>query len=123
MRRDNISVDWSGADEMMKRLTQLENRIQWAIKQVALFWGPKLEAYAKENRPWQDRTNAARSSLHYFIEELSAYQVKLYLAHGVQHGLYLETSYAGKFSIIFPTIQRHLPEIRKMLEEVFGDRP
>lgn len=122
MTKDNLQVDWSGADEMLQRLTQLENRVQWIIKQIALFWGPKLEEYAKINAKWIDRTGAARGSLHWFIEELSSHQVKLYLAHGAEHGLFLETMYAARYQIIFPTLQRHLPEIRKMLEEVFGAR-
>ncbi|MDQ7034353.1 MAG: hypothetical protein Q9P01_05810, partial [Anaerolineae bacterium] len=58
--------------------------------------------------------------LHAWVDELSNDTVRLYLSHGlVDYGIYLETKYAGRYAIIWPTIQRHLPEIQKMLQEIF----
>jgi len=108
-----------GFDEMLARIDVYERRILQIVKQVAQYWQAVFEDYAKTNAAWVDRTANARQSLHAFIEELSGDVVRLYLSHGVDYGIYLEAGYAGRYSIIWPTIQRHLEPIREMLQEIF----
>lgn len=115
-----MSLQWQGVDDMMRRLQEYNNRIMWAVKQVAQYWAAVLEEYAKANRPWTDRTANAVQSLHSYVEELSGDTVRLYLSHGVDYGIFLEVKHAGRYAIIWPTIQRHLPAIRQMLQGIFG---
>lgn len=115
-----MSVRWEGFDNMQRRLNEYERRINQIIRQVAQYWQAVFESYAKENAPWQDQTGNARQSLHSFIEELSGDMVRLYLSHGVDYGIYLETKYAGRYAIIWPTIQRHIEPIRQMLQGIFS---
>lgn len=115
-----MSLQWQGHNQMMARVLEYERRIKFAVRQVALRYQAIFEAYAKENAPWADRTGNARQSLHSFVEELSNDTVRLYLSHGVDYGIFLETRFAGKYQIIWPTIHRHLPQIRQMLQEIFA---
>jgi hypothetical protein len=108
-----------GTDGILRRMKEYERRVLHAIKQVARYWQSVFEAYAKKNRPWDDQTGNARQSLHAWIEELSGDIVRLYLSHGVDYGIYLETKYSGRYAIIWPTIKRHLPQIRRMLQGIF----
>jgi hypothetical protein len=113
------NFQWQGADEMIRRLQEYQNRIQWAVKQVALYWSAVFEEYAKREAKWVDRTGNARQSLHAYVVELSQDSVRLFLSHGVQYGLFLEVRWAGRLGIIYPTIQRHLPAIQQMLQGIF----
>ena len=115
-----MSIRWEGVDTMLNNLESYERRVRFAVRQVALFWAARLESYAKENAPWTDRTANARQSLHTWVEDLSQDTVRLYLSHGVNYGIYLEVRWAARFAIIWPSIQRHLPEIRQMLQEIFS---
>lgn len=106
--------------EINRGLDQYMARVRVAIRRVAEYYAPILESYAKTNAPWTDRTANARQSLHTFVEELSRNAVALYLSHGMNYGIHLETRYAGKYAIIWPTIAAHLPAIRQMLQRIFG---
>lgn len=113
-----MSVD--GIDGIKQRLEEYQRRIRQALVMVANYWKPVLEAYAKENAPWTDRTGNARQGLQAIVDDLSQDTVKLYLAHGMEYGLWLEIRWAGRYAAIWPTIQAHLTQIRQMLQEVFS---
>lgn len=114
-------VDWNGTDQqMMQRMAQYGASIKQVLKQIAQFWAARLESYAKQHAPWTDRTANARQSLHTWIEELSRDTVRLYLSHGMDYGIQLETRFAGRYAIIWPTLEAHLPAISRMLQGVFG---
>jgi hypothetical protein len=113
-------VRWEGVQDFNQGFTDYERRVNQAVYQVAQYWQAIFEAYAKENAPWQDQTANARQSLHSFIEELSGDTVRLYLSHGVEYGVWLEVRWQGKYAIIWPTIERHLEEIRLMLQRIFS---
>lgn len=83
------AIQWKGFDQMLRNLEEYERKVKWAIKQVALYWSKVLEAYAKQNAPWVDRTGLARGGLHTWIEELSNDTVRLYLSHSMSYGIYL----------------------------------
>ena len=115
-----MSAGFEGFDEMIRRVEEYERRVLSAVTQVGQYFEAVFESYAKENAAWQDQTGNARQTLHAFIEELSGETVRLYLSHGVEYGIHLETRFAGRYAIIWPTIQRHLEAIRQMLQGIFG---
>jgi len=81
---------------------------------------PMLETYAKQNRPWKDRTGNARRGLHSKVV-VTAKDIAIQWHHGVHYGLYLELSRAGKYAILRPTIDRHRAEIVRILKSALGD--
>lgn len=116
-----MTVDWGGSDDSV--IAAMEAYAQAAldaVRQVADYFAPVMETYAKANAVWTDRTANARQSLHSFVEALADDIIALYLSHGVTYGIYLETKYAGRFAIIWPTIEEHLPQIEAMLKGIFG---
>ena len=110
---------WDGTKEFEQGFERYMKRVHFAIQQVATYWAVVFESYAKEKAPWTDRTSNARQSLHAWTEDLSQDVVRLWLSHGMDYGLYLETKYAGQYAIIWPTIEQHLEAIRQMLQEIF----
>lgn len=77
-----------------------------AIEQLAAFFAAKIEAYAKQNATWTDRTGAARQGLRAFTVR-AATSVVLVLTHSVAYGLWLEILHGGRFAIIMRTLQQH----------------
>lgn len=123
-------IEWTGLPQMDAKLLAYVGKVQEALVQIAKYFEPILEAYAKENAPWTDRTSNARQSLRAYIgtdapagypssQQLAKEVVELFLSHGMDYGINLETGFAGRFAIIYPTLQQHAPDVQRMLREVF----
>ena len=113
-------VVWRGKVEMGQNCVLYGQKVIEAVRRVAAYFAPVMETYAKQHAPWTDRTGNARQSLNAWTEQLSQDVVALYLSHGVYYGVYLEYKYAGRYAIIWPTIQAHLDAIMQMLRGIFG---
>lgn len=110
---------WRGVETIQANMLDYATRVRLAVISVAEFLAPMMEAYAKDNAPWTDRTGNARQGLRGFVEEVSQTIVDIYISHGMDYGIYLEVSFAGRYAILWPTIQEHMSTITEMLEEVF----
>lgn len=80
-----------------------------------------LEGYAKEHRPWTDRTGDARKRLTAYVTDISnGYRINL--AHGVDYGIWLEMAMEKRFAILEPTVRLQGPEVlrgmNKLLEKL-----
>jgi len=85
---------------------------------MTLFAG-KIEAYAKANAPWTDRTGNARQTL-FTVVDLATDMVTLYLSHGMEYGKFLELCNSGKYAIIMPALQAAYGEISQALKDLFA---
>ena len=94
-----------------------------ALEGVALQYAPQIESYMKAERPWTDRTSAARNGL---AAEVSRYGngyrrgIKLEFGHGraIEYGKYLEFKNGGAYAIVKPTLDRYGAEIARAVEEL-----
>ena len=91
-----------------------------AITQVAHYWRNVFETEDKRDARWTDRTGLARQSLNAFVDDLARNTVTLYLAHGVDYGAALEKRFAGRYAIVWETIQKNLGKLLEMLQGIFG---
>lgn len=113
-------IIWTGEQQVIARMGVYEGKIYEAIRAVADYFKPIVEAYAKDHAGWVDRSGNARQGLHAEVENLAKDVVALYLAHGVEYGKYLELRWSGRYAIILPTFEAHYGQIVAMLREVFG---
>ena len=116
------------------------NKVRAAVVAVALLIGAKMEAYAKANAPWTDRTANARQGLFYAVDSDEGGEVSgsanlggqdsgavsvakdivaLYLSHSMSYGLYLEVAMAGRWRVVLPTMEAHYQELKQMLDGIF----
>lgn len=65
---------------------------------------PRIEAYAKQNAPWTDRTGQARAGLGTNVYAQGT-EVIIELYHSVDYGYWLEVIQSGRFAIIMPTLE------------------
>lgn len=111
-------------DDLYKGLDKLEDKSDSAIRMYAETGGQKLVSSAKENRKWTDRTGRARASLNSSVAKISS-GYRIYLAHGVNYGIYLELAHEKRFAIIPQTIEyvgtfEIVPGFEKLLERLGG---
>lgn len=79
---------------------------------------PMLTKYAKNNRPWTDRTGRARRGLHSKVV-MTASELSIQLHHKMYYGYYLEMRQAGKYAILRPTIDKHGELMLEMLRKAW----
>lgn len=96
-----------------------EKKTEQAIGMYVDMASKKVEASAKADRPWKDRTSRARNGLMTAVDKTKdGYEIVLY--HTVEYGVMLELAHQKKYSIIQPTIQKLGPEIIKGFKKVIS---
>lgn len=110
----NIEFDESGIADGLEKL---KKKAEVALKVYASSAALKLEASAKENRPWTDRTGDARRNIKSFSRKVNNSEIiRIKLQDGVPYGKYLEYCNGGKYAIIEPTVDKEAPSIVEGLE-------
>lgn len=132
-------VEWSNVPQVQRNMAAYGDRVKEAERRVAQYWSAVIEADAKQSAPWTDRTANARQSLRAYLgdevpskfgapdaneypapTDLARDVVSLYLSHGMEYGVQLETRFNGRYAVILPTLQKHYPAISRMLRGIFG---
>lgn len=115
-----MTVQWQGREDINRNLMRYTAVVRSVLLRLGQYIaGELLEPYAKTNAPWDDRTGNARETLWSRAFAMAEEAVVIRLAHGMKYGVFLETRWAGKYSVLWATIQAHLPVIRRMLDEIF----
>lgn len=91
-------------DTILRGLSDMDDRTDAAIRRFAGTSAEKLEAYAKENARWENRTGDARRRLKGDVLSVEN-GYKLRLAHGVDYGVFLELAHEREYAIIEETIE------------------
>lgn len=91
--------------QLLSNFSKFQNKFDAAVELLCENGSQKMESYAKENRPWTDRTSRARQSLKgSWKKEGSSYKVQI--AHGVKYGVWLEFANERRYAILMPTVQK-----------------
>ena len=92
------------AEKLFMGLTATESKVDTAIRMLAETGAKKMENFAKENRKWTDRTGHARQRLNGYASKIQN-GYRIYIAHGVDYGIWLELAHEKRFSILPRTIE------------------
>lgn len=109
---------------MIAGLSDLDNKVDGAVRMLAEQGALLFQNSAKENRKWTDRTGQARQRLHGFVGKIpEGYRISL--AHGVDYGPWLELAHEKRFAIIAPTIEyvgtfEVMPGFERLIERLNG---
>lgn len=103
--------------QLLKRLENAETKSQVAIKMFSQEGAKKFENYAKNNRPWTDRTGHARQRLVGWVEMFSN-KVRIHIGHGVDYGVYLELAHEKRYAILQPTVNALSKEVLEGFKEL-----
>jgi hypothetical protein len=104
---------------LQNKLAQLGPKLGAYVGAVFEYNAAQAVEHMKTNAPWTDRTGNARSGLSAdtVIVPLKSYALRLF--HRVSYGIWLEVRWAGRYSIILPTVQHQGPILMRMLRGLF----
>jgi hypothetical protein len=109
--------------------------VRAAVRQTMTESALAMEADAKAHAPWTDDTGLARAGLTATVDVLPfGAAARITLAHSMEYGQWLESRWAktvppealdtwalefeeaGKYAILWPTIERELPQLAAALQ-------
>ena len=105
------------ASKLLANLQSAETKSQIAIKMFANEGAKKFQNYAKQHRPWTDRTGHARQRLTGWVETLSN-KTRIYIGHGVDYGVYLELCHEKRYAILQKTVNAESGEVLEGYKEL-----
>ena len=105
------------ARRLLNTLDKAETKAQVAIQMFAQEGAKKFQNYAKQNRPWTDRTGHARQRLVGWVETFSN-KVRIHIGHGVDYGVYLELCNEKRYAILQPTVNAMSAEVLEGFKEL-----
>lgn len=90
---------------LFDNFSKFQNKFEAAVELLCENGAEKMEGYAKENRPWTDRTSRARQSLKGSWQKQGD-SYKIQIAHGVKYGVWLEFKNERRYAILMPTVEK-----------------
>lgn len=105
--------------DLLKGLTEYNEKMVVATHIYAETIAKDFESYAKENRPWTDRTSHARQGLTGYVTT-TGHGWRVNIAHTVDYGFWLEYAREKKYAILEPTIRLKGPDALKAWANHFG---
>lgn len=108
-----MRTDISG---FLRQTDAIARRHAYALEVYGRAAGNKMVAYARQNRPWKDRSRSAKDGIHSDVQWTLPTRLTIRLKSQMSYGIYLEYvtfAHKGRLSIWWPTVQRMQPEILK----------
>jgi len=121
MANSALTIKWiNPIENLQKSIEQYGDKVMVAIFAIAQLVAVQAQNEMRLNAPWTDRTGNARNALFSMAEMAATDFVVIYFAHGsaIEYGIFLETGYGMKYAIIVPTMQRMLPQLERMLQQL-----
>jgi hypothetical protein len=103
------------ADAFALHVLKLESGILMVGEAIAR----EMEAYAKTNARWTDRTGAARAQLRATATKAAA-AIVITIMHGAPHGKWLEIAHAGVWGILKQTLEAFQPQLMGRIRAMIG---
>lgn len=117
-----VALRWDVPPEVLaKEVGNYGRRVLAAVLDLAHVFAALMEAWAKANAVWTDRTGNARQGLT-GRAVATATGVVIYLFHTMDYGYYLEVANAGRFAIILRTMEAHYALLMAALRRLVGGR-
>lgn len=107
----------AGSDEIGRNMQAWLERLKASHKALGDHYAAKMEAHAKPNAPWQDRTSHARQGLFGEAAEFDDNTLRVRLSHTMDYGEYLELCNSGKYAILEPTVKHFAPDFFRDAEK------
>lgn len=118
LRSGAVSMNMVGFAEIQANAIAFEKGIEDLRHRVCQELAKQMEAWAKANAPWEDRTGDAREGLRgEYVAESGPNVSAALIAHTVEYGVFLETMQGGAFQILMPTVLHFIADLGKLMTE------
>ena len=95
-----VTIDANSLRNAIGNLNQFNDRLKASLKIVGDRGAREMENYARQNRPWKDRTGNARQKLEGNCDWVNDKLLEVTINHGVDYGVWLELAMGRRYAIL-----------------------
>ncbi|MCD3254383.1 HK97 gp10 family phage protein [Clostridium botulinum] len=110
---EGIQINW---DDILDKLDSWDESVTQKMYNYGTIKALEMEAYAKENAPWEDQTGEARRSIKGETRWKNSDVLEMSISGNKEYSQYLEYKQDGKYAILKPTVDKLSPAILKGLK-------
>lgn len=113
---------WVVSPEVLKQgIRDYGAQVMVAVQGIGDHVATESQNEMRTKASWTDRTGNARSGLFSIADRPQRYRVVIVFSHGhaIEYGVQLELAHGGRYAIVSPTMQRKVPEVRRLLNLLF----
>lgn len=115
-----ISLDSLSVRNTLKELEAYNDRTIAGLEIVSKSAAKQMEAYAKKNAKWTDRTGNARQKLTGDAYWVDPKTLETVIAHQMDYGVWLELAMGRKYAILEEALNNVAPDLLKAYEKLVG---
>ena len=104
--------------EFVQSCEQYRSKILTSVLLICEIASAKMEAYAKSNAIWTDRTGNARQKLRGEAAWVSKDQIMIAVSHHMSYGFWLELAHGRKYKILEQSIEDNVEELFRALKRL-----
>jgi hypothetical protein len=110
----------AGSEQVIKNLYKWATMKKAGIEGQCLTTTKNMTDYARKTARWQDRTGNARAGLNggHFWETPEV--LKLYIAHSMEYGVFLELAHDRKYQILEESLNKFKDSWFKSIERIMN---
>lgn len=113
---------WIDTAMFLAALYQIRQATDVQIVSAGAREAAQLEASAKQNAPWTDRTGNARRTLSGFIKKDGESAYAIGVCGNMPYSPRLETGFGGRYAILAPTLYAAAPDmIKRLTRSIFSE--
>lgn len=102
---------------VLGNMAAIKQRSMYAAEKVAENGAAKLEAEAKRDASWTDRTGLARQTIR-GVSGWDGGKLKCGITGNMSYSPYLEFTHEGRDAVLFPTVERNRGGIMEQYRKV-----
>nr|DAO76982.1 MAG TPA: type I neck protein [Caudoviricetes sp.] len=104
--------------QFVQSCEQYRSKFLASVLLVCEIASTKMEAYAKSNAIWTDRTGNARQKLKGEAAWVSKDQIMIAVSHHMSYGFWLELAHGRKYKILEQSIEDNVEELFRALRRL-----
>ena len=104
--------------QFVQSCEQYRNKFLVSVLLVCEIASTNMEAYAKTNAIWTDRTGNARQKLKGEAAWVSKDQIMIAVSHHMDYGFWLELAHGRKYKILEQSIEDNVEELYRALRRL-----
>ena len=120
MSISGVTVDTNSLTTVISNLQQHQSRLKQAITILATAGAKKMEAWAKTNARWTDRTGNARQGLTGDAVWIDEKKISVVMSYSVNYGIWLELAHEKKYAILEESIEQNKDELIEAYRRLVG---
>lgn len=121
-RKKDMVFDKSSIEAFCRDLQKHQTWIQTGLQIIAHSAAMQMEAYAKANAKWTDRTGNARQQLKGEAAWQNTHILEIVIMHQMNYGYWLELAKGKKYAILEQSLKNHVQEFFDGVERLINGK-